>query len=46
MKVTDVKTCVVSTPWRNLTFARVLTDEGIYGKLFDLDLDTTRPMRR
>lgn len=31
MKITDVKTHVVSTPWRNLTFVRVLADEGIEG---------------
>lgn len=31
MKITDVKTHVVSTPWRNLTFIRVLTDEGLEG---------------
>lgn len=31
MKITDVKTYVVGTPWRNLTFVRVLTDEGIEG---------------
>jgi len=31
MKITEVKTHVISTPWRNLTFVRVLTDEGIEG---------------
>jgi galactonate dehydratase len=31
MKIVDVKTHVVSTDWRNLTFVRVLTDEGIEG---------------
>jgi galactonate dehydratase len=31
MKIVDVKTHVVSTPWRNLTFVRVLTDEGLEG---------------
>ncbi len=31
MKISDVKTYVVGTPWRNLTFVRVLTDEGLEG---------------
>ena len=31
MKIIDVKTHVVSTAWRNLTYVRVLTDEGIEG---------------
>ncbi len=31
MKIVDVRTHVVSTAWRNLTFVRVLTDEGIEG---------------
>ena len=31
MKITEVKTHTVSTAWRNLTFVRVLTDEGIEG---------------
>src|ERR671929_36365 len=31
MKIVDVKTHVVSTAWRNLTFVRVITDEGIEG---------------
>ena len=31
MKISDVKTYVVGTPWRNLTFVRVLTDEGLSG---------------
>ena len=31
MKITEVKTHVVSTAWRNLTFVRVLTDEGLEG---------------
>lgn len=31
MKIVDVKTHVISTPWRNLTFVRVITDEGIEG---------------
>jgi galactonate dehydratase len=31
LKIVDVKTHVVSTAWRNLTFVRVLTDEGIEG---------------
>src|SRR5450755_5155973 len=31
MKISDVKTFVVGTPWRNLTFVRVLTDEGLSG---------------
>ncbi len=31
MKIVDVKTYVVSTAWRNLTFVRVLTDEGLEG---------------
>ncbi len=31
MKIVDVKTHVVSTAWRNLTFVRVLTDEGLEG---------------
>jgi galactonate dehydratase len=31
MKISDVKTFVVGTPWRNLTFVRVQTDEGLSG---------------
>ena len=31
MKITEVKTHVVSTAWRNLTFVRVLPDEGLEG---------------
>jgi galactonate dehydratase len=31
MKIVDVKTHVMGTAWRNLTFVRVLTDEGIEG---------------
>jgi len=31
MKITSVETQVLSTAWRNLTFVRVLTDEGIEG---------------
>jgi len=31
LKIVDVRTHVVSTAWRNLTFVRVLTDEGIEG---------------
>ncbi|MDP9380710.1 MAG: mandelate racemase/muconate lactonizing enzyme family protein [Chloroflexota bacterium] len=31
MKIVDVKTHVMSTAWRNLTFVRVLTDEGLEG---------------
>lgn len=31
MKITEIKTHVLGTAWRNLTFVRVLTDEGIEG---------------
>lgn len=31
MKIVDVKTAVLGTAWRNLTFVRVITDEGIEG---------------
>lgn len=31
MKIVDVKTHTMSTAWRNLTFVRVLTDEGLEG---------------
>ena len=31
MKIVDVKTHVMGTSWRNLTFVRVLTDEGLEG---------------
>src|SRR5258708_17532628 len=31
MKITDVKTLVLGTPWRNLTFVKVETDSGLYG---------------
>ncbi len=31
MKISDVKTYVVGTEWRNITFVRVLTDEGLEG---------------
>src|SRR6266542_5561960 len=31
MKIVNVKTHVVSTAWRNLTFVRVITDEGLEG---------------
>jgi galactonate dehydratase len=31
LKITDVKTHVVGTVWRNLTIVRVLTDEGLEG---------------
>ncbi|MBV9711936.1 MAG: galactonate dehydratase [Ktedonobacteraceae bacterium] len=31
MKIVDVKTSVLGTAWRNLTFVRVITDEGLEG---------------
>ncbi len=31
MKITAVTPLVLGTPWRNLTFVKVETDEGIYG---------------
>lgn len=31
MKIVDVKTYVMGTAWRNLTFVQVITDEGITG---------------
>ncbi|HEY1348527.1 MAG TPA: mandelate racemase/muconate lactonizing enzyme family protein [Ktedonobacteraceae bacterium] len=31
MKIVDVKTAVLGTAWRNLTFVQVLTDEGLTG---------------
>ncbi len=31
MKISDVKTYVVGTEWRNLTFVKVITDEGLEG---------------
>ncbi|WP_081838710.1 galactonate dehydratase [Thermogemmatispora carboxidivorans] len=31
MKIVDVKTHVMGTAWRNLTFVRVITDEGLEG---------------
>ena len=31
MKITDVKTLVMGTSWRNLTFVKVETDEGLVG---------------
>ena len=31
MKITDVKTLVMGTSWRNLTFVKVETDEGLTG---------------
>ncbi len=31
MKIIDIKTHVLSTAWRNLTFVRVITDEGLEG---------------
>ncbi len=31
MKISDVKTYVVGTEWRNITFVKVLTDEGLEG---------------
>jgi len=31
MKIVDVKIYVLGTAWRNLTFARVITDEGLEG---------------
>jgi galactonate dehydratase len=31
MKIVDVKTSVLGTPWRNLTFVRVITDDGLEG---------------
>ncbi len=31
MKIVDVKTSVLGTNWRNLTFVRVITDEGLEG---------------
>src|ERR671929_1608903 len=31
MKIADVKTHVISTAWRNLTFVQVVTDEGLVG---------------
>src|SRR6266478_2648596 len=31
MKIVDVKSAVMGTAWRNLTFVRVITDDGIEG---------------
>jgi galactonate dehydratase len=31
MKITDVRTTVVGTPWRELVFLELLTDEGLVG---------------
>jgi galactonate dehydratase len=31
MKIVDVRTHVVGTPWRELTFVQVVTDEGLVG---------------
>ena len=31
MKIVDIKTHVLSTAWRNLTYVRVITDEGLEG---------------
>ncbi len=31
MKITEIRTHVLGTAWRNLTFVRVLTDEGLEG---------------
>jgi galactonate dehydratase len=31
MKIVDVKTSVLGTNWRNLTYVRVITDEGLEG---------------
>ncbi|GHO42518.1 galactonate dehydratase [Ktedonospora formicarum] len=31
MKISDIKTYVIGTPWRNLTLVRVRTDEGLEG---------------
>lgn len=31
MKIVDVKSAVLGTAWRNLTFVRVITDEGLEG---------------
>lgn len=31
MKITDVKTLALSTPWRDLTYVKVETDEGLTG---------------
>src|SRR5437588_9386034 len=31
MKISDVKTYVVGTEWRNMTIVRVITDEGLEG---------------
>src|SRR2546430_11241086 len=31
MRITEVKTYVMGTNWRNLVFVKVLTDEGVYG---------------
>jgi len=31
MKIVDVKSAVMGTAWRNLTFVRVITDDGLEG---------------
>ena len=31
MKIVDVKSTVLGTAWRNLTFVQVITDEGLVG---------------
>src|SRR5918999_169622 len=31
MKIMDVKTVVVGTPWRDLTFVELVTDDGLRG---------------
>lgn len=31
MKIVDVKSYVLGTPWRNLTFVQVITDDGLEG---------------
>ena len=31
MKITGIETYIAGNPWKNWLFAKVLTDEGIYG---------------
>ena len=31
MRISDVQTFVLGTPWRNLTMVKVVTDEGLEG---------------
>ena len=44
MRITDVQPMVMGTPWRNLTFVKVTTDDGLIGVAETRSVNRTDPL--